>query len=107
LENEFDSVALTEANRSRRRGKEEDGLTRGVTTLATETVKEGAASRELGQRLDSAQGGEWRARGSNRPRGRVGLLGRKQGREVQSFSFSFSIISKHFQMILNPNLNLN
>jgi hypothetical protein len=45
--------------------------------------------------------------GASGPRGRIGLPGRKQGREVNSFSFSFSIISKHFQMILNPILNLN
>jgi hypothetical protein len=34
--------------------------------------------------------------------------GPKARKEVNSFfSFSFSNISKHFQMILNPNLNLN
>jgi hypothetical protein len=45
--------------------------------------------------------------GASGPWGRIGLLGRKQGREVNFFSFSFSIISKYFQMILNPILNLN
>jgi hypothetical protein len=50
--------------------------------------------------------GTARAREVSGPRGRVGLPGQKRGREVQSFFF-FSIISKHFQMILNPNLNLN
>jgi hypothetical protein len=41
------------------------------------------------------------ARKVSRPQGRLGQ------NEDFSFSFSFLIISKHFQMILKPNLNLN
>jgi hypothetical protein len=39
--------------------------------------------------------------------GPLGFTGRKPGRMKSLFFFSFSIISKHFQMILNPILNLN
>jgi hypothetical protein len=53
----------------------------------------------LGQQPKSAQAG----RGGER----IGLPGRKRGERRFSFSFSFSIISKNFQMILKPNLNLN
>jgi hypothetical protein len=60
---EMDSIGDVDGKKIRRRlGEEEDGLTRGATMSATKTEKEGAASRELGQRPDSAQGGERRAR---------------------------------------------
>jgi hypothetical protein len=36
-----------------------------------------------------------------------GLLGRKPKERKIPFSFSFSNISKHFQIIVNPLLNLN
>jgi hypothetical protein len=75
----------------------------------------------LGQRpdsLDSAQGGEAESGMRRRPT-RAGASGRARGGGLRAsqaesrgekefpFSFSFSIISKHFQMILNPILNLN
>jgi hypothetical protein len=48
------------------------------------------------------------ARETSGPQGKkVGLPGRKRGERRFSFSFSFSIISMYFQMILKPNLNLN
>jgi hypothetical protein len=74
-------------------------------------------ARLLGQRPKSAQAGKRRARGSNGPRGKEKHAGRgeEMGCRAESeekgnflfFSFSFSIISKHFQMILESNLNLN
>jgi hypothetical protein len=58
--------------------------------------------------LGSAHAGAGRWRGRKRAaRGENGLPGRKREERRFSFSFSFSIISKHFQMILKPNLNLN
>jgi hypothetical protein len=83
-----------EGNQSRRRGKEEGGLTREATMSAMETEKEDAASRELGRQhlLGSAQAerGERVTRaGANGPRGRVGLPDRKRGGEVNSFFFLF------------------
>jgi hypothetical protein len=46
--------------------------------------------------------------GANGPRGKIGLPGRNRERnEISFFSFSFSNISKHFQLILNSILNLN
>jgi hypothetical protein len=50
----------------------------------------------------AARGGGLRARD-----GPLGFIGRKPGRMKSLFLFSFSIISKHFQMVLNPILNLN
>jgi hypothetical protein len=37
----------------------------------------------------------------------LGFWAESEEERYSPFSFSFSIISKHFQMILNPNLNLN
>jgi hypothetical protein len=37
----------------------------------------------------------------------MGCRAESEEKEIFSFSVSFSIISKHFQMILKPNLNLN
>jgi hypothetical protein len=50
-----------------------------------------------------------RARGSKRAAGEDWAAGPKarEGSETLFFSFSFSNISKHFQLILNPILNLN
>jgi hypothetical protein len=65
------------------------------------------AARELGRRPGSAQGGgTTRARGSDGPRGKWAARPKARKNKI-SFSFTFSIISKHFQMILKPNLNLN
>jgi hypothetical protein len=62
----------------------------------------------LGSAQDVKRGSEdGRAREASGPRVRIGLPGQKLRREKNSVSFSFSNISKHFQMILNPLLNLN
>jgi hypothetical protein len=50
--------------------------------------------------------GERRVRGDNGLRGKNWAFGPKARRKV-NFFFFFLNITKHFQMILNPNLNLN
>jgi hypothetical protein len=67
--------------------------------------KRGSGSRGDGPRAEkqaAARGGGLRARD-----GPPGFTCRKPRRMKSLFSFSFSIISKHFQIILNPILNLN
>jgi hypothetical protein len=122
-----DSIGGNEGRKSdSRRGKEEGALTGGAMVSAT-AREDVARSRQQRTRVGLpglAQGGE----AGKRPRGdgpraenqaaarggglagelwTAGLHRPKTGENEIPFSFSFSIISKHFQMVLNPILNLN
>jgi hypothetical protein len=77
--------------------------------------KESTAAQELGQRPGSAQGeGTARAlrrptqkRETSGPREKNWASGPKARRKEIFFFFFLFNITKHFQLILNPNLNLN
>jgi hypothetical protein len=65
----------------------------------------------FGPRRGTARTREQRAAGKGEATRAVvkelGFRAESEEQRYSPFSFSFSIISKHFQMILNPNLNLN
>jgi hypothetical protein len=111
-----DSIRWNKERKSGRRGEEEDALARGFTVSATETGKEGARVRELGQRRLAGLGpggrgekGEKRAargRQAGRCWAAAGLGLNRIGEMKILFFFLFQYFKAFSKLILNSLFNL-
>jgi hypothetical protein len=89
--------------------RKEARLTSGSTALATQRRRKAwQRASWAGSLVQPKAGNDARAR-KQRAAGEkeLGFRAESEEKEEFCFLFSFSIISKHFQMILKPNLNLN